>query len=157
MTAPVLVSACRMPTAADEDCSTAVSTAPAITPRTGLVKLRKRFMNQGSSARGDIAVDMVCIPAIRMAKPSRILPMPRLRSLPIIYSQIPMKPRMGLQALGLSIWVRKLSPSRPDSESSQPVTVVPTLAPMMTPMAWCSSIRPELTKPTAITVVAPLD
>ena len=51
----------------------------------------------------------------------------------------------------------KLSPSRPDSDSSQPVTVVPTFAPIMTLMAWCSSIKPELTKPTAITVVAPLD
>ena len=59
--------------------------------------------------------------------------------------------------MGFSIWMAKESPSRPESESSQPVTVVPMLAPMMTPMAWCSSIRPELTKPTAITVVAPLD
>ena len=153
----MLVSACRMPTAAEDDCSTAVSTAPAMTPSTGLLKLRKRFINQGSSARGDMALDIVFMPAIRMAKPSRILPTPRLRSLPTIYSQMPMKPRIGLQALGLSILVIKLSPSRPDKDSSQPVTVVPMLAPMMTPMAWCSSIRPELTKPTAITVVAPLD
>ena len=92
-------------------------------------------MNHGSSAKGDIAPDMVFIPAIRMAKPSRILPTPRLRSLPIIYIQMPMKPRMGLHALGFIIRVMKLSPSRPDRDSSQPVTVVPTFAPIMTLMA----------------------
>ena len=35
----------------------------------------------------------------------------------------------------------------------QPVIVVPTFAPMMTPMAWCRSIRPEFTRPMTITVV----
>ena len=34
------------------------------------------------------------------------------------------------------------------------VTVVPTLAPMITVQAWLSFIRPELTKPTTMTVVA---
>ena len=157
VTAPVEDKACRMPTAAEEDCRIAVSTAPATTPNRGLVKARNRSMNHSSPARGLMEVDMVFMPAIRMAKPIMILPTPRLRSLPSMYIQMPMKPRMGLQALGLSIWVTKLSPSRPDRDRSQPVTVVPMLAPMMTPMAWCSCIRPELTKPTAMTVVAPLD
>ena len=92
-------------------------------------------MNHGSSASGDMAWDIVFMPAIKMAKPSIILPTPRLRSLPIIYIQMPIKPRIGLQALGFIIWVMKLSPSRPDSDSSQPVTVVPTFAPIMTLMA----------------------
>ena len=48
---------------------------------------------------------------------------------PIIYIQMPMKPRIGLHAVGFIIFVRKLSPSKPDSESSQPVTVVPMFAP----------------------------
>ena len=48
---------------------------------------------------------------------------------------MPMKPRMGAQALGLSIRTRKESPSRPERDISQLVTVVPMLAPMMTPMA----------------------
>ena len=38
--------------------------------------------------------------------------------------------------------------------SSQLVTVVPTLLPMMMPTAWCSCMMPLLTKPTTITVVA---
>ena len=135
LTAPVADSTCKTPTAAEEDCSSAVSTAPATTPNSGLENLVNISMNQGSLARGFMEPDMVFMPAMRMAKPNRILPTPRRRSLPVMYSTTPMKPRMGLHALGLSIWVTKLSPSRPDSDSSQPVTVVPTLAPMMTPMA----------------------
>ena len=135
VTAPVEQSACKIPTLAELDCSTAVSTAPAITPSTGFLKLRNSCINHGSSARGLIAEDIMPIPVIKMAKPSIILPTPRRRSLPKVYSQMPIKPRMGLHALGLSIWVITLSPSKPESESSQPVTVVPTLAPIMTPMA----------------------
>ena len=131
----MLVRACRIPTDADEDCKTAVSTAPAMTPRIGFLKLRNRSMNHGSSASGDMAWDIVFMPAIKIEKPSRILPTPRLRSLPIIYSQMPMKPRIGLHAVGFIIFVRKLSPSKPDSESSQPVTVVPMFAPIMTLIA----------------------
>ena len=106
-----------------------------MTPRIGFLKLRNRSMNHGSSASGDMAWDIVFMPAIKIEKPSRILPTPRLRSLPIIYIQMPIKPRIGLHAVGFIIFVRKLSPSRPDSESSQPVTVVPTFAPIMTLMA----------------------
>ena len=35
-----------------------------------------------------------------------------------------------------------------------PVTVVPILAPMITPTAWAKFISPAFTKPTTITVVA---
>ena len=37
------------------------------------------------------------------------------------------------------------------------VTVVPILAPMITPIAWRKVIKPALTKPTVITVVPELD
>lgn len=46
-----------------------------------VLKLRNRSMNQGSSARGLMAVDMVFIPAIRTEKPTMILPTPLRRSL----------------------------------------------------------------------------
>ena len=39
-------------------------------------------------------------------------------------------------------------------DTSQPVTVVPILAPMMTPIAWDRFMIPALTKPTTMTVVA---
>ena len=39
----------------------------------------------------------------------------------------------------------------------QPVMLVPTIAPMMTAMAWRTFIMPELTKPTTMTEVAEED
>ena len=65
-----------------------------------------------------------------------------------------MKASRGLNEVGLSSWMKKLSPCRPERLRIQLVTVVPTLLPMMMPMAWCSSMMPLLTKPTTITVVA---
>ena len=55
---------------------------------------------------------------------------------------------------GFKSLIQKLPESMPPRLKSQAVTVVPTLAPMMTLMAWRSVIRPELTKPTTMTVVA---
>ncbi len=46
-----------------------------------------------------------------------------------------MKASTGLKEVGLSILIQKLSPCRPERLSSQLVTVVPTLLPMITPMA----------------------
>ena len=39
-------------------------------------------------------------------------------------------------------------------DTSHPVTVVPMLAPMITPIAWLKFMIPALTKPTTMTVVA---
>ena len=47
-----------------------------------------------------------------------------------------------------------MSIEKPRRATSQPVKVVPMLAPRMTPMAWTSSIKPALTKLTTMTVVA---
>ena len=46
-----------------------------------------------------------------------------------------MKASMGLKEVGLSIWIQMLSPCTPERLSSQLVTVVPTLLPIMMPMA----------------------
>ena len=61
---------------------------------------------------------------------------------------------MGENPDGLSRRIKKLTPCRPERLRIQLVTVVPTLLPMITPTAWCSCIRPLLTKPTTMTVVA---
>ena len=63
-----------------------MSSAPTSTPSSGLEKLRNSSMNQGSSARGLMALDMMFMSDISSEKPIRILPTPRLRSLslPII-------------------------------------------------------------------------
>lgn len=50
-----------------------------------------------------------------------------------------------------------LPPDRLFRHSIQPVTLVPRMAPMMTPMACRTFIMPELTKPTTITEVAEED
>ena len=39
-------------------------------------------------------------------------------------------------------------------DTSQPVTVVPILAPIITPIAWVRFMIPAFTKPTTMTVVA---
>ena len=67
---------------------------------------------------------------------------------------MPMRARTGVKELGLSSWTKKLPLSSPVRLRIQAVTVVPTLAPMITPMAWRRESRPEFTKPTTITVVA---
>ena len=56
--------------------------------------------------------------------------------------------------MGFSRFTHTFPPSIPAKLSSHAVTVVPTFAPMMTFMACRRVIRPELTKPTTITVVA---
>ncbi len=80
MTAPVEVRACKIPTEAEEDCSTAVSTAPASTPRDRVFEAYKQVHEPGLiGQRKLMAVDMVFIPAIRTEKPIMILPTPLLR------------------------------------------------------------------------------
>ena len=151
---PVALKACRMPTLALEDWMTPVTMAPTSTPRMGLEKRTKRLVNQASSCRGATALDIVVMPVIRMAKPIMMVPMPLRFSFLPRYSRMPINASTGLNEVGLSIWMSRLSPCRPERLKIQLVTVVPTLLPMITPMAWCSSMMPLLTKPTTITVVA---
>ena len=67
---------------------------------------------------------------------------------------IPISASTGVKEVGFSSLIHTLPLSMPARLSSHAVTVVPTLAPMMTLMACRSVISPELTKPTTITVVA---
>ena len=65
-----------------------------------------------------------------------------------------MSARTGVKELGFKSCTQTLPESMPLRLKSQAVTVVPTFAPMMTLIAWRSVMRPELTKPTTMTVVA---
>ena len=69
----------------------------------------------------------------------------------------PTRPRIGPKKLGLNIVASTPAPPTLVRLSSQEVAVVPTFAPMITPMACWSVMMPELTKPTTSTVVAPED
>ena len=67
---------------------------------------------------------------------------------------MPITASTGVNDDGFSSCTNKLSPLMPDSDSSHAVTVVPMFAPIMTGMDCLRLRRPELTKPTTMTVVA---
>ena len=71
---PVMDRACKIPTEAAEECSTAVSTAPTATPTKGLVNAVRMEVNSGMSARGLTAFFIIVVPYIRMAKPTMMEP-----------------------------------------------------------------------------------
>ena len=72
--APVTDRACRIPTAAEALCSTAVKAAPTRMPSRGLEKAVIKRMKAGLSLRGATAPLMACMPNIKTAKPSRMSP-----------------------------------------------------------------------------------
>ena len=71
---PVTDKACSTPTAADALCSTAVNAIPTRIPIRGLENMVSMLTKNSFSRRGSTAPLMVCIPIIRMANPSMILP-----------------------------------------------------------------------------------
>ena len=112
-----------------------VTSAPTRTPSRGLEKRVNRLVNHASFCSGSTALDMVVIPVISTAKPMRMVPTPFFFSLLHIYSKMPINASTGLKEVGLSSWMNRLSPCKPERLRIQLVTVVPTLLPMITPMA----------------------
>ena len=70
------------------------------------------------------------------------------RLFPVSMMITPSMTAIGARVVGL----RNLAHSTEDT--SQPVTVVPTFAPIITPIAWVRFIIPAFTNPTTMTVVA---
>ena len=100
------------------------------------------------------APDIVSIPNIKVAKPKRIIPVSFFFSpLRNMYIMMPTRARTGVKVVGLKS-CKIPPPSIPLKLRIHAVTVVPTFAPRITLMACLSVIKPELTKPTTITVVA---
>jgi hypothetical protein len=156
--APVDESACKIPTDADEDWITAVRSAPVRTPSKGLSNKVRIDANSGLLLRPDTADDIESIPYIRVAKPRRITPISFFLLLfEPINSTIPIRARIGVKDVGLNISTYHASPLTPVKLRSHAVTVVPTLAPIITLIACLNVRSPELTKPTTITVVADED
>ena len=133
---------------------TAVSSAPANTPNTGLLNIVRISVNSGTSASGFTASLIVSIPNIKIANPSKISPISFFLSLPDIYIIIPISARTGEKEDGFNMLIRKLELSIPVRLKSHEVIVVPMFAPMMIPIACDSFMMPEFTKPTTMTVVA---
>ena len=80
---------------------------------------------------------MVSIPNMRMAKPTRMLPMSffLLLSLAVIIIMIPTAASTGEKEEGFNSCMITLEPSTPVNDSSHAVTVVPILAPIIIPTA----------------------
>ena len=98
---------------------------------------------------------MASIPNISVAKPSRIIPVSFfLLDLPNISIIMPINASIGVKDIGFKSFTKRLSPEIPPRLRIHAVTVVPILAPIITPIDCFRVIIPELTKPTTITVVA---
>ena len=157
-TAPVIHSACRIPTDAEEDWISAVSKSPASIPSMGLENLVSIPVNSGTSASGFTAALIVSMPNISTAKPSitvaTLFGLSFLENIRIPTATIA---RIGEKEVGLHICTKNEELSIPVMPRIHAVIVVPILAPMMMPTACCSFMMPELTKPTTMTVVADED
>ena len=121
-----------MPTEAELDWMTAVSSAPAATPSSGLLNMRNICRNSGTAASPDTAPDIVSMPNISVAKPKKISPLSFFFPRPIMYSSSPINASTGVNDEGLSSCTHTLLPSTPAKLSSHAVTVVPMFAPMIT-------------------------
>ncbi len=115
----------------------AVSTAPAIIPRTGLEKAVNIPVKPALLERPDTESDMVSIPNIRIAKPRRIFPKSFFLDSPLLamVKIIPIAASTGENELGFSSCINIELPCMPVSDKSHDVTVVPILAPIMIPTA----------------------
>jgi len=132
-----------IPIAADELCIIAVIPNPKRSPKIGyLPNVANKSVNPLYSANGFTATFIDSIPVNSKPKPINTSPTCLYFSLPPNkYSKIPIPNASGAKPVKSNdtIWA---------------VIVVPIFAPIITPTACGSPIRPALTKPTTITVVA---
>ena len=149
-TSPAAARLCKMPTDADELWMIAVTSAPARIPRNGLCpSFTKMLQNASDSWSGATADDIVVIPTKRIPNPTIMLEISfDERLLPVSMMITPIIIAIGARLAGLKNFAHSTL------DTSQPVTVVPIFAPMMTPIAWDRFMIPAFTNPTTITVVA---
>ena len=133
----------------------AVTRAPTRIPRIGfLPSTANAFAKIGASVYGATEPDMKVRPTNRRPTPIQISPA-RLSFffLENIKKAAPMATTSGAKNDGCKTFIA--SP-REFKETIHAVIVVPIFAPMMTPTAWVRFKIPAFTKPTTMTVVAPL-
>ncbi len=144
VTVPVKVSACRIPTEADELCMIPVTTAPANTPSKGLVNKTRKFAKLWLSASGFMASPIISIPNIKTAKPTITVPISLLLLFfETIIRKIPAIAITGEKEVGFNKLTNTLSLSMPVRLKIQAVTVVPMLEPIITPMLCLRVIMPN--------------
>ena len=118
-------------------------------------KVVRAWINASLSLRGETAEDIADMPNIRMAKPMRMPPTCCLDTLlENIYRTIPTTATNPVSVEVDRNCTHPAPPLREDSARTQPVILVPRMAPRMIPMACLTFIIPEFTKPTTMTDVA---
>ena len=151
---------CKIPIETDEDCKTAVRTAPATTPRMGFENIVINCVNSGTPLSFSVAPDIISNPNISRPKPTIIVPAVFfLSDFVNIAKTIPTTAIIAVSVSKLKIFIipEASPPPNEDRLTSHAVAVVPIFAPIITPITCESFIRPEFTKPTIITVVADED
>ena len=109
--APVMDSACRIPTAAEALCRMLVNAMPTRMPSSGLENDVRMRMNASLSRRGETAPDMADMPYISTAKPSRMSPTWREEVLPEnMRRTMPATATRPVSTSVLSSWTRPLPP-----------------------------------------------
>ncbi len=110
------------------------------------------------SCNGLTASFISSIPYINTAKPMKMRPMSRrFCFLEAIMSKIPISATNGEKLSGFRSFTHTFPLLIPLRERIQAVSVVPMLLPMITPTVCPSSMTPEFTSPTSITVTAEED
>ena len=101
---------------------------------------------------------MADIPNMSTANPMSMLPTASVDCFfPAMRSTMPTMATIPVMVAVLKSSTQPLPPERSDRHRIHPVTLVPRIAPMTTPMACLTCIMPEFTKPTTITEVAEED
>ena len=137
---------------------TPVNTAPVRTPIRGLLNVVRILVNSGISASGETAPLISCIPYISTANPAIMTPASFFFSLlaPIIMIT-PISATIGEKFSGFKREINMLSLWIPERLKIHAVRVVPMFEPMITPTVCPSSMIPEFTRPTSMTVSADED
>ena len=156
LTAPVMASACKMPTAADALCKTLVKTSPTRIPRMGFEKSVIIPIKFSSDLSPETAPLIAFMPNIKTAKPISMPPTWRFDiSEENIYRIMPMSATIEVRvSVDRSSSQPEELPPISERQIIQPVTLVPIIAPIIMPIAWRTFIISEFTKPTTITEVA---
>ena len=123
-------------------------------PITGLENMVSISIKAGLSFRGSTAPLILPIPTISTAKPSMMSP-----TLSYFFLNMRMKmPTSAMMPVKVAVEKRDNQPPPPpptaESAITQPVMLVPRMAPSTIGIALRNFIMPELTKPTAMTEVA---
>ena len=132
-------STCKIPTVADALCKTHVISMPATIPTKGFENVGASFANSSETPVPSFITSLIIdIPVIRTANPRRISPiwfcvglLQNIRRIIPITATTHVK----VEVESSLTHTEPPSPSIPERQTTQPVTLVPSIAPRMMPIA----------------------